>query len=428
MSSPQYQNPMQAAIAGSWALLLGFGLLMLGDGLQGTLLAVRASLEAFPTTVTGLVMSAFYVGFLGGSIYAPRIVERVGHIRVFAALASLASASVLIHSVLVTPLAWGILRLFSGFCFAGIYVVAESWLNDRATNQTRGQLLSVYMVITYGGVAGGQLLLNLAHPNGHDLFILTSVLISFALVPLLLSAGEAPHLSTPLPVSLRKLYAITPLGVVGAIGTGMATAGFFAMAPVYAETSGLNVAQISLFMTATVLGCIALQWPIGHLSDRFDRRTVLTAVTFLAGLAALAIVVASTLSMTWLLLSAAAFGGLSLPMYALCIAHANDFLEPEQMVAASGALVLASGLGAIAGPLATSAIMSLAGAAGLFWLLAAIHFSVGIFAAYRMAVRRSKPLEEQGSYAPASLRSSQVSVEWSQQTMHEAQHEPESET
>jgi MFS family permease len=386
---------------------------MLGDGLQGTLLAVRASQEAFPTTVTGLVLSSFYVGFLGGSIFAPRIVERVGHIHVFAALASLASASILIHSVVVTPLAWGILRFLSGFCFAGIYVVAESWLNDRATNQTRGQLLSLYMVITYGGVAGGQLLLNVAHPGGQNLFILASVLISFALVPLLLSAGQAPHLSTPLPVSLRKLYAISPLGVVGALGTGMATAGFFAMAPVYAATSGLDVAEISLFMTAAVVGCIALQWPIGHLSDKFDRRTVLTAVTFLAGLAALGIVAASPRSLEWLLLATAVFGGFSLPMYALCIAHANDFLEPEQMVAASGALVLASGLGAIAGPTATSAIMSLAGASGLFWMLAAVHFCVGFFALYRMAVRRSMPVEQQGSYSPASLHASQVNVEWS---------------
>lgn len=232
---------------------------MLGDGLQSTLLGVRASLEGFPTAVTGLIMSTFYLGFLGGAVYAPRFVERVGHIRVFGALASLASAAVLIHGIIVTPVAWSLLRLLSGFCLAGLYIVAESWLNDRATNRTRGQLLSIYMVVTYAGVAGGQLLLNAADPQGLQLFILTSVLISVALVPLLLSAGPAPKFSRQSPLSLRALYTISPLGVVGAFATGMASGALFGFGPVYAESSGLSVSQISFFMTAALLGCTVFQ-------------------------------------------------------------------------------------------------------------------------------------------------------------------------
>ena len=181
-------SPLTSAITSSWALLLGFGILMLGDGLQGTLLAVRAYREGFPTAVTGLVMSSFYAGFLGGTLWAPGIVRRVGHIRVFAALAALASAGILVHAAFVHPALWFALRMVSGFCFAGLYIVAESWLNESASNRTRGQLLSVYMVITYLAVGGGQLFLNLADPSGYPLFVLTSILISIAVVPLLLTA------------------------------------------------------------------------------------------------------------------------------------------------------------------------------------------------------------------------------------------------
>lgn len=395
----------------SRSLLFGFGILMLGDGLQSTLLGVRASLEGFPTAVTGLIMSTFYLGFLGGALFAPRVVERVGHIRVFGALASVASASVLIHGIFVTPLAWSLLRLLSGFCLAGLYVVAESWLNDRATNTTRGQLLSTYMVVSYVGYAGGQLLLNAADPDGLELFILTSVLISVALVPLLLSAGPAPKFSEQARLSLRKLYLISPLGVVGALVTGMASSALFGIGPVYAESSGLSVSQISFFMTAILLGCIFLQWPIGVLSDKLDRRRVIAVVAFLAAAAAVAAVPVSEMS-TWTLLALmAVFGGLSIPLYSLCIAHANDYLEPDQMVAASSGLVLASGVGAVLGPITASIAMSVVGPLGFFWWLAVVHAAIGLFVVYRMAKRRAKPIEDQSHYAPSSLHGSQVSWE-----------------
>jgi MFS family permease len=392
-------------------LLLGFGILMLGDGLQSTLLGVRASLEGFPTAVTGLIMSTFYVGFLAGALYAPRIVERVGHIRVFGALASLASAAVLIHGVVITPVTWSLLRLLSGFCLAGLYIVAESWLNDRATNRNRGQLLSIYMVVSYLGAAGGQLLLNAADPKGLELFILTSVLISVALVPLLLSAGPAPKFSAQSALSLRKLYRISPLGVVGALATGMASGALFGFGPVYAESSGLSVSQISFFMTAILVGCSVLQWPIGHLSDVLDRRLVITVVSFLSAAAAVAAVSISMMSTFTLLMIMAVFGGLSIPLYSLCIAHANDYLEPDQMVAASSGLVLASGVGAVLGPITASLSMLLLGQNGFFWWLALIHVVMGIFAVYRMAKRRARPVQEQSHYAPSTLYGSHVALE-----------------
>jgi MFS family permease len=403
----------------SRTLLFGFGVLMIGDGIQTTLLGVRASLESFPTAVTGLIMSTFYLGFLGGALYAPRVVERVGHIRVFGALASMVSAAVLIHGIFVTPLAWCLLRLLSGFCLAGLYVVAESWLNDRATNRTRGQLLSVYMVVSYVGYAGGQLLLNIADPMGLELFVLTSVLISMALVPLLLSAGSAPTFSKASRLSLRELYDISPLGVIGALVTGIASGGLFGIGPVYAESSGLSVSQISLFMTAMLLGCTLLQWPIGNLSDVLDRRLVITVVAFLAAAAALAAVPISALSLWTLFALMVVLGGLAIPLYSLCIAHANDYLEPEQMVAGSGGLVLASGVGAVLGPITASLAMASLGPDGFFWWLAAIHLAIGGFAVYRMNRRRAKPVEDQGHYAPSTPRGSQVAVELAQQVMHE---------
>jgi len=396
---------MRAVVGSAWALLVGLGLLMLGDGLQMTLLALRASLEGFPTAVTGVLMSSFYVGFLGGSVLAPGIVRRVGHVRTFAALASLASACILVHAVFVGPLAWAALRLASGFCFAGIYVVAESWLNDAASNETRGQLLSVYMVITYVGFGLGQLLLNAADPLGYELFILTSVLISVALVPLLLSASPAPHSAGVEPMSLRALYRVSPLGFLGAVATGMAGGALFGMGPVYAQAIGLSVAQVSLLMSAPVVGCVCLQWPIGHLSDRFDRRRVLTAVTWLAALAAAAATVAAR-DFLELLVVIALLGGLSLPLYALSVAHANDFLERRQMVAASAGLVLASGIGAVAGPAAASLAMDALGPSGFLWFVAAIHAALGVFAFYRMARRPARPLEDQGPFAPATVHGS----------------------
>jgi MFS family permease len=389
---------MVAAVASVWALLLGMALLMIGNGLQGSLLGVRASLEGFPTTVTGLLMSGYYIGFLASSTLTPKLVARVGHIRVFGALASLASIAILIHAVLVQPFTWGLMRLVSGFCYAGLYVVAESWLNDQASNQTRGQLLSVYMVVSLGGMAIGQVLLNLADPAGFKLFILVSVLISLAVIPMLLSARPGPPFAALAKVSPRELYRISPLGVVGALATGIAQGAFFGMAAVYGRTVGFSVREISFFIGSWLLGGVLLQWPIGRLSDALDRRLVLTLATFSAALLTLLCPLLVGRSELGLLLATALFGGLNLPMYSLCIAHTNDFLRPEQIVRASGTLVLAAGVGSAFGPVTAGLMMTVIGPAGFFWWLAAIHAAIGLFAIWRMTRRRALPSAEQGAY------------------------------
>ncbi|MCP3689783.1 MAG: MFS transporter [Gammaproteobacteria bacterium] len=413
--SQQTSSSFSSALFSSWALLLGFGVLMLGDGLQGTLLAVRADIEGFSATLTGLVMSAFYAGFLLGSVLSPRITAKVGHIRVFAAMAALASASILVHALFVDVYAWIALRLLSGFCFAGLYIVAESWLNDRATNESRGKLLSLYMVVTYLGVGAGQLMLNLAAPTDFPLFILTSVLISVAVVPLLLSAGSPPTFQESVSISVYDLYRISPLGIVSMFVVGLVTATFFALGPVYGQRIGLDIKNISYFMTAAVVGTILLQGPIGVLSDRFDRRIILTIVTLLTSVSAMLCVFAREYSEYVVLLSAGLFGGLAFPLYSVCIAYTNDHLKPNQMIAASGALVLVGGLGAIMGPVLVASIMDSFGEEYLFWSMAGAHALIGIFGLIRMAVRPPVPLDKQGSSTVAAIHPSGAAIECVQQ-------------
>jgi MFS family permease len=411
---------MRLVVLSSWALFLGLAFIMLGNGLQGSLLGVRATIEGFPTTVTGLVMSAYFAGFLAGSTMVPRLVRRVGHIRVFAALASLASIAVLFHAIFVNPVGWGAMRLVTGFCYAGLYyaglyIVAESWLNDRATNETRGRLLSFYMVIMLAGMGGGQFLLNLADPASFELFVLISVLTSLALIPILLTAAPAPEFHTPSAVSLRQLYLISPLGVVGTFGTVMAQGGLISMGAVFAAEVGLTISEISIFMAAMLFGGMLFQWPIGRISDRFDRRRVMTVVTFLAAICAFAATVvvgpfADTVPV-WVLCSLiGVLGGMNMPMYSLALAHTNDHLEPSQMVAASGSLVLVGGIGAAFGPITLAGLMTATGPVGFFWGLGLIHAAIGFFALYRMSRRASMPLDEQGSFVAVPPRTSPVAA------------------
>ncbi len=401
---------MLAAISSSWALFLGMALLMTANGLQGSLLGVRASIETFPTTVTGLLMSAFYFGFLAGSLLTPKMVVRVGHVRVFAALASLASTAILIHAVVVNPISWAMMRLVSGLCYAGLYVVAESWLNEKATNDNRGQLLSVYMVISMGGMAVGQGLLNVGDPGRADLFILVSILVSLALIPMLLSVNRGPVMDAPAPISIKEVYRSSPTGVVAALMNGILQGGTFGMGAVYGGLIGLSVPAISLFMGTLIIGGVLFQWPIGRLSDRYDRRLVLTIVTFVAS--ALAVVASlAALSFTTLLAIVFLFGGMMIPMYSIAIAYANDHLNPDQMVAASGTLVLVGGIGAFLGPTLVAGAMDLFGPEGFFLALASTHASLGVFILYRMTQRAALPPEEQGSYVAMPARTTPVAGE-----------------
>jgi MFS family permease len=392
---------VREALKHSLALLLGMALLMLGAGLQATLLGVRATLEGFSTLTIGVVMAGYYVGYVGGSLAAPELVRRVGHIRVFAALTAVAAATILVQSMFVAAWFWMALRAVSGVCFAGIYVVAESWLNDRADSRTRGALLSTYMVVIYVGLGLGQLLLNLADAHSQFLFTLIAVLISLALVPMALTAQRAPEFALPQRVGFRELFAISPLGAVGVAFSGAVSATLFSLGPVYAARSGFMATGVSTFMAVSILPAIALQLPLGRYSDRIDRRTVLIAMAIAAAAAGGAALLLGRESSIPFFAAVVVYGGLSLTTYALCVSHLNDHLRPDQMVAASGSIILLNGLGAIAGPLLVSATMQVAGPAAYFGAAVVMHAAFAVFAIWRKGRTPAVPGEEKVRFVGA---------------------------
>jgi MFS family permease len=354
-------------------------------------------------------MSGYYAGFLFGSVITPKILSNVGHVRVFAALASLASSAALLYVVFVDPIFWGLMRLVTGFSYAGLYIVCESWLNDLSTNETRGQMLSIYMIIVMGGMALGQMFLNVADPAGFKLFVVISVLVSLALIPLALTANPAPNFMRISRLGLKKLYKISPLGVTGMAAQGIIGGAFYGMAAVYGNQIGLSVAQISTFISIVIVGGVLLQWPVGRLSDIFDRRQVILVTTMLSGAAALlAMIMAERGELLWFLLGAGLFGGFSVPLYSLCIAHTNDYLEPSDMVAASSGLMMVNGFGAIFGPLIVGQLMSTIGTYIFFGIIAAGHIGIGIFAMLRMYQTKATPLADQGDFVAMPVRSGSI--------------------
>jgi len=359
---------------------------MLGNGLQGTLLGVRGSLENIDSATMGFVMSAYFVGFLGGSRAAPWMLRRVGHIRVFAALGSLVSAAFILYAAVVHPIAWLLLRLIVGFCFSGIYVVAESWLNHSASNEKRGQSLSLYLIVQMLGIVLGQLLLNLADPGGYDLFVLITVLVSVSFAPILLSATPAPVHETTSAMSIKELIEASPLACFGTLLLGGVFATLFGMAPIYASESGFSIAQVSYFISAIYLGGMLFQYPIGWLSDRYDRRFLIIGVSGICAAAAMTgLIVGNSFSI--LVIIAFIVGGMSNPLYSLLLAYANDYLEYDQMPAASGGLLFINGFGAMTGPILVGYAMSEFGNHWFFITIAALMAIICIYGTYRITQR-----------------------------------------
>ena len=361
-----------SVIAASAPLLLGMGILMLGAGLQSTLLGLRATLEGYPPGVTGLVMSSYYVGYLVGTRIAPRLMQKVGHVRVFAALAAVASAAVLVQGCFVNPPVWGAMRLLSGVCFAGIYVVAESWLNNRASKENRGRLFAVYMLVLYVGLGAAQFLILLASPRSATPFMLVSILISLALVPIVASAHQVPGRDAPSRVRFRELYRNSPLGVVAVAVSGLVSSTIFSMGPVYARLSGLQDSHLAAFMALSILAAVVTQYPVGRLSDRTDRRTVIAGVCVIATLVAATIVAFPQVSRALFLILTAIFSGSALTLYSLSVSHVNDKLDSSQLVAASSALLLLNGTSAAVGPVMAGALMSAFGPRAYFATLGAL--------------------------------------------------------
>jgi MFS family permease len=406
---------MLTVLGNSWALLLGIGFLMLGNGLQSTLMGVRGAIEGFSTFELSVITSGYFVGFLGGSRLTPEMIRRVGHVRVFAALGSFISAALVMFPVVTEPWAWFLMRVVIGFSFCGVYVTAESWLNNAATNETRGQTLSAYMIVQMVGIISAQGVLALGDPSGFILFIIPSVLVSVSFAPILLSVSPTPAFGTTKPMSLVALFRFSPLTCVGMFLLGGVFAAQFGMAPVYGTAIGLSVGQISIFVASIFVGAMLLQYPIGWLSDRMDRRTLIAAVAAIGGVAALA---GFLLGGYFPVLLAVAFtlGGMSNPLYSLLIAYLNDYLQPEDMAAASGGLLFVNGVGAIFGPIITGYLMGAIGPAGGFWLFVAfLMLSTAGYAVYRMTQRAAPSVQETAAYVGVLPTSSPIAVEAAQE-------------
>ena len=409
---------MIEVLKSAWALLLGMLLLMVGNGLQGSLIGIRGDIEEFTTFALSIITSAYFVGFLIGSRVTPEMIRRVGHVRVFAALGSLISAVLILYPTVTEPWAWVLFRIVFGFSFCGVYVTAESWLNNASTNENRGKALSLYMIVQMTGVISSQALLNVADPAGFILFVIPSVLVSLSFAPILLSATKSPSFESTKAMSLRELYAFSPTGIVGMFVLGGVFSAQFGMASIYGTLADLSVAQISGFVSSIFLGGLLLQYPIGWLSDRMDRRVLILATSIIGALAGVfGWLFGGNFSL--LLVTGFLMGGMSNPLYSLLIAYTNDYLSTDDMAAASGGLLFANGVGAVLGPIILGYIMQLIGPAGFWLFLAAILAGFSAYIGWRMTQRPSAYVEEDDydavPYAPVVATSTAVAVEAAQE-------------
>ena len=390
---------MNKVFKNSWALFIGMGAIMLAYGYQNALLGVRAVIEDFSLASTGFMMSGYFVGYFIGARTIPSVISGVGHIRVFAAFASVASLAILVHSIFINPLTWFVLRVITGYSMVSIYTIAESWLNDRSSNKNRGKVLSIYMIILYGSMGLGMFMLNFSSPEKFQPFILISVLMSAALLPILLTKRKPPQFKKIQSMSLRDLYNSSPLGMVSAVLYGIVQSALFTLLAVYAAAMNFSIFDISLVTFLLAISGAVSQYPVGYISDKFDRRKVIIYSTFGAAIFAfLAIFSVGTMylpeglgsSKLWFYIFLVLFSVCSLPMFSLILAHTNDFITRDKFVAAGAGLQFAFGLGAISGPFLCSLLMGLVGNNGFFVFLIFFHCVIGFYGIHRMKVRPSE--------------------------------------
>ncbi len=375
------------------ALLLGIGIMNLGNSLLGISLPLKMEAAQYSTLVTGVIMAAYFGGLLVGSIYGKRLIGAVGHIRTFAGLAAVMAAVALVHPLLFDAVTWALLRFISGFCVAGLFSALESWLNERSDNTTRGQVLGIYMIVNYVAIVLGQLMVNLWDLDGMEGFMVASLLVSLSLVPVVLARIKAPDLSDSKPLPLRQLYAASPLAPVGACVAGAVMGAYFGVGPVVARQVGFDVLQVSVFMGSVITGGLLSQWPMGRISDRFDRRTVLLVVLTLAFLVAGGGVATRTFADPFppLMVVGVLLGVTMTTIYPICVAQAFDYIERDRYVAASSGLLLSYAVGSTAGPVLSALVMGAMGPHGFFAYIAACMAAFAAFVLYRMLARAPLP-------------------------------------
>jgi MFS family permease len=400
---------MLKVIVSLFSLLLGIASLLVGMGALGTLLGVRAGIEQFGPPVTGVVMAAYFLGFIVGNYLCPPLIHRVGHIRAYAAMAAIVTAVALSHALVVHPLAWFVLRVVNGACMMGLYMVVESWLNAITPNERRGQVFAVYMATTLLAMAAGQYLILVGEITSMMPFALAAIFLSLGLVPVALTRiGQPVPMEVP-RLSLRTLFAAAPLGAVGALFAGLATGAFWGMGPLFAHRIGLPPTGVALFMSAAILGGALLQWPIGRLSDNSDRRRVLAVVCLGAVVAALATYGFILAIPDVLYISAFIYGGFAFTVYSLSVAHTNDHLGKDQALEATRSLLLLHGIGAVIGPALAGVLMEWLGAGSLLLYFAVVLALLGLYAVFRM--RSRLPIIPAEPFKPMTGETSRVVLE-----------------
>lgn len=396
-ASPSRPAGLTRTLLRAGPLLAGTALLMAGNSLTSTLLGIRAGLEGFGTVATGLILSAYYAGFVAGSLLSPRGIHRVGHVRVFSGLASLASASVLIHVVTPSVVSWFLLRAISGLCLAGLFVVVETWMNATTSNTNRGGLLAAYMTVISASMAAGQVLLWLVDPGGYAAFILASVLVSLAVVPVSLTPIAAPEVPEPTPMSLAEVALTAPLAIVTSLCAGLVVGVVVGTMAVYATLTGLSAERTAALVGLPLLLSVAIHLPVGRLSDRMDRRRVIVALGVMGAVASTAALLVSSDSSALLGLVAIA-GGVAYPLYSLSNAHLNDYLSSGAVAEAGARIVLINAVGAAVGPLLVAAAMTAAGPGAFFVVVLAAYLVTATYGAWRITRRAPAPEDERSSF------------------------------
>ena len=403
---------MFTVLGNTWALMLGMMLLMVGNGLQGTLIGIRGEIEGFSTIELSIVMSAYFVGFLGASQLVPELIRRVGHVRVFAALASFISAVLIAYPLLTNPIFWSVGRVVIGFCYCGVYITAESWLNNAVDNEKRGQALSLYMIVQMVGIVSAQGVLALGNPNGYSLFIIISILVSISFAPILLSISPAPAFERTKLMTLSRLFTSSPLACVGMFLLGGVFSAQFGMSAVFGAQIGLSLSQISLFVASFYIGAMIFQYPIGWVSDKMDRRLLILLISAASATGSASAYFAGGYFFA-LVFAAFLVGGLTNPLYSLLIAHANDFIEYEDMASAAAGLLFVNGVGAVSGPIIIGYAMNAFGPEIFFVIIALLMATLAIYAGYRMTQRAT--VSDTSSYAAVLPNSTGVAVEIAQE-------------
>lgn len=388
-------------------LLLTAAILLGGNGLQGTLVALRADAEGFGASAIGVMGTSYFAGFMIACVVAPRLVQAVGHIRVFAALAALAATGTLLLVIVLDPLAWIVIRFAMGFSFSGLFTVVESWLNSASTRANRGRMLSVYRIIDLLTVTGVQFLLPLFGPESFTIFALVAIFFTLSLVPVSLADRSNPRPPENFTFDLKAVWAISPLASVGAFAIGLTNSAFRLVGPVYATSVGLDVAGVALFISAGIFGGSILQYPLGHISDRIDRRLAIMLATGGAVLAGLFLSFGAGTSPQLIYLGAFLFGAFAMPLYSLSAANANDHAEPGQYVLIAAGLTFFFSIGAMIGPVVAAEVIELWGPAAFFGYTSLVHGALLVVSAFRMTRRPAPPRAKRSRFV-ALLRTSPV--------------------